>query len=221
MKQTTNMQRSIQYLNKIFKLLNERYFENELEMPIITIQSTPKAYGHFTPWEAYRIKESNGDVKGAVEINIGAGTLDRPIENVVSTLLHEMVHYYCYIKGIKDTSRGGQYHNKRFKTESEKRDLHIDYDSRIGWSVTSPTEQLIDFIINNQLEDIRIGRNEGQSFYIGVGGKAGNNGTDTPPIKKPSSTRKYICPCCGNSFRATKELNVMCMDCNEQFIVAE
>ena len=49
MKQTTNMQRSIQYLNRIFKLLNEEYFNNELEMPIITIQSTPKEYGHFTP----------------------------------------------------------------------------------------------------------------------------------------------------------------------------
>lgn len=220
MKQTTNMQRSIQYLNKIFKLLNEEYFDNELEMPIITIQSTPKAYGHFTPWDAYRIKESNGNIKGAVEINIGAGTLDRPIENVVSTLQHEMVHYYCYVKGIKDTSRGGQYHNKRFKAEAEKRALQIEYDGRIGWSITSPTEELIDFIIANQLEDIRIGRNEGQNFYIGIGGKAGN-GTITPPTKKPSNTRKYICPCCGNSFRATKSLNVMCMDCNEQFIVAE
>ena len=219
MKQTTNMQRSIQYLNRIFKLLNEEYFNNELEMPIITIQSTPKAFGHFTPWEAYRIKDTSGNIKGAVEINIGAGTLDRPIENVVSTLLHEMVHYYCYIKGIKDTSRGGQYHNsKGFKAEAEKRALHLEYDNRIGWSITSPTEELIDFILANQLEDIRIGRNEGQSFYIGIGGKSGN-GTTTPPTKKPTNTRKYQCPCCGNSFRATKSINVLCMDCNEQFIV--
>ena len=36
---------------------------------------------------------------------------------------------------------------------------------------------------------------------------------------KISSTRKYICPCCGNSFRATKNINVMCMDCNEQFVL--
>lgn len=220
MKQTTNMQRSIQYLTKIFKLLNDEYFDGELEQPIITVQSTPKSFGHFTPWNAYRIKESNGNIKGAVEINIGAGTLDRPIENVVATLQHEMVHYYCYVKEIKDTSRGGQYHNKRFKAEAEKRALQIDYDGRIGWSITSPTEELIDFIIDNQLEDIRIGRNEGQTFYIGIGGKSGN-GTTTPPTKKPSNTRKYICPRCGNSFRATKSLNVMCMDCNEQFIIAE
>ena len=38
---------------------------------------------------------------------------------------------------------------------------------------------------------------------------------------KPSSTRKYICPCCGNSFRATKNIRVMCMDCNEQFVSHE
>ena len=221
MKQTTNMQRSIQYLTKIFKLLNDEYFDGELEQPIITVQSTPKAYGHFTPWQSWDIKESNGNTKKTVEINIGAGTLDRPIENVVATMLHEMVHYYCYVKGIKDTSRGGQYHNsKGFKAEAEKRALHLEYDNRIGWSITSPTEELIDFILANQLEDIRIGRNEGQSFYIGIGGKAGN-GTTTPPTKKPTNTRKYICPCCSNSFRATKNINVLCMDCNEQYIIAQ
>lgn len=40
-------------------------------------------------------------------------------------------------------------------------------------------------------------------------------------LTKKHRARKYICPCCRNSFRATKEINVMCMDCNEQFIIAE
>ncbi len=31
--------------------------------------------------------------------------------------------------------------------------------------------------------------------------------------KKPSSTRKYTCPVCGQSIRATKEVNVICGDC--------
>ena len=30
-----------------------------------------------------------------------------------------------------------------------------------------------------------------------------------------------ICPCCGNSFRATKEIGVMCMNCNQQFVVVK
>jgi hypothetical protein len=90
MKELTNYKRATQYLDKIYKLLNDRYFENELPTCIITIQSTPKAYGHFTLFDAWHVNE-----EGFKEINIGAGTLDRPIENVAATLLHEMVHYYC------------------------------------------------------------------------------------------------------------------------------
>ena len=51
----------------------------------------------------------------------------------------------------------------------------------------------------------------------GIGGKgaAGGMPTGTP---KPSSTRKLVCPCCGNSVRATKAVRIMCMDCMEQMI---
>lgn len=40
----------------------------------------------------------------------------------------------------------------------------------------------------------------------------------TPP-PRPSSARKYVCPCCGNSVRATKAVNIACLDCNEQMAV--
>lgn len=40
--------RTAGYLEKIFRTLNEHYFESQLEEPIITIQSTPRAYGHVT-----------------------------------------------------------------------------------------------------------------------------------------------------------------------------
>ena len=33
-------------------------------------------------------------------------------------------------------------------------------------------------------------------------------GSDITPPRKTSSTRKYICPCCGNSVRATKLVNI-------------
>lgn len=74
---------------------------------------------------------------------------------------------------------------------------------------------------NNGLEDIQIGRQDSFSFGGFTGGTSGNGTPIAPKTRKPSSTRKYICPCCGNSFRATKEINVMCMDCNEQFVIAE
>lgn len=216
-KQLTTYTRASGYLEKIFKALNNEYFEGALSKPVITIQSTPKAYGHFTLYDAWHTTNEN-QLK---EINIGAGTLDRPIENLVATLLHEMVHYYCFENGIKDVSRGGTYHNKKFKSEAEKRGLRIEYDTRIGWSVTHPTEELLDFIIQNSFTDILLGRNDVMSYIPGPGVRGGQ-GTDSFPIsKRPSSTRKYFCPCCHSSVRATRKVNILCADCMEMMIVAE
>ncbi len=46
MKELTSYNRTVQYLNKVFKLINAEYFNDTLEMPAITIQSTVGAYGH-------------------------------------------------------------------------------------------------------------------------------------------------------------------------------
>jgi len=97
MKQLTSYNRVAGYLNKIFDMLNAEYFECALSRPTITIQSTPRAYGHFTLNDNTWVST----IGGSHEINVGAGTLSRPIENIVATLLHEMVHYYNYVNGIE------------------------------------------------------------------------------------------------------------------------
>ena len=211
MKQLTSYNRVAGYLNKVFDLLNAEYFENALSRPTITIQSTPRAYGHFT---------LNNDtwvstIGGSHEINIGAGTLARPIEEVCATLLHEMVHYYNYTNGIQDCSRGNTYHNKRFKAAAEQRSLAVTYSDKYGWSHTEPTEELIDFVIENRLTDILISRNDGSGFFIGKTGTHSGN-IDIGGAPRTSSTRKYICPICGMSVRATRTVRIACMDCGEQ-----
>ena len=199
MKQLTNYQRVSNYLMKIFRAINEEYFNNELEVPTITIQSTVGAYGHIS---VQKIWHSNDTATH--ELNLSADYLNRPIEN------------------IKDTSNRGVYHNKNFKkTAEELGHLNIERDEKYGWTITSPTEDTLDFIIDRGFEDIQLVRGT-QFSFTGIGGAKAGNGTTLPPkTRKPSSTRKYICPCCGNSFRATKNLNVMCMDCNEQFVLAD
>lgn len=62
-----------------------------------------------------------------------------------------MIHLYCMVNGIKDTSNGGRYHNKRFKVEAEQRDLKIGYAKHIGYSVTSPADGFIELIRENGL----------------------------------------------------------------------
>ena len=215
MKQLTNYQRVSQYLVKVFKAINEEYFNSELEVPTITIQSTVGAYGHVSVNKVWHSNEV-----ATHELNLSADYLNRPIENIVATLIHEACHLYAIANDIKDTSNNGVYHNKRFKQLAEDRGLHIEKHEKYGYTITEPTEETIDFCINNQLEDIQIVRQSSYSFGVS-GGKSGNGTPTVPTTPKKSSTRKYICPCCGNSFRATKEINVMCMDCNEQFVMVQ
>ena len=210
MKQLTSYNRVAGYLNKMFDMLNAEFFEGTLSRPTITIQSTPRAYGHFSlrddTWTS-----ATGD---SHEINIGAGTLARPIEEVAATLLHEMVHYFNYENGVQDCSRGTTYHNKRIKAAAEAHGLTVTHSDKYGWSHTAPGDALLDFILENSLTDILINRNEYSGFQITGTGR--HNGTPTTPPRRPSSTRKYICPCCGNSVRATKMVNIACLDCDTQ-----
>lgn len=202
----------VMFLENAFDVLNERYFESALPKIAITIQSTPRAHGHFTPWDSW--SDNGTPIK---EINMGAESLKRPVVEIISTLLHEMVHYYCCLNNIKDTSRHGRYHNKRFKAECEKRDLIIVQAPGIGFSVTSPSRKLVNYV-NEQGWGGKIKLFRTFDFLINDNESNGDSedNTGNEKSKAKSSTRKYICPCCGLSIRATRTVKVACMECNKQ-----
>lgn len=204
-----------------FDCINGHYFNGELPAIVITIMSSPRSNGHFTVGKEWRLSEDRLN-----EINISAEHLDRPIENIMATLCHECVHYYCQLNGIKDVSSNGRYHNSKFKEEGEKRGLILSYDKYIGWSITQPSEGFISFInecgIEKPMDINRDGAAVDLATLIGImGGLPGIDGIpgqgQMPIAKKKTSTRKYICPSCGNSFRATKDIRVLCMDCDTQY----
>ena len=217
MKEIVKTSRLAGQLEKLFRMLNNDFFNGQLEMPIITIQSTPRAYGHYSVSPIWTV---NGEDKKH-EINVGAGTLDRPIENVITTLLHEMCHYYNdTVLHVQDCSRGGTYHNREFKKTAESTGLIVTKSGRYGYAHTAPSDALIEWILENDIREILMNRNEGFSAR-GIGGGGADGGVAPKPPRRPSSTRKYICPCCGKSVRATREVRILCMDCDEQMIVAE
>lgn len=215
-----NMQEVLEYG---FEVLNEVYFDDTLPSVVITIMSSPRTYGHFTVGKVWKADEEHLN-----EINISAEHLDRPIENVMATLQHELIHFYCQINNIADTSQSGRYHNKNFKREAEARGLIISYAKYIGYSVTEPSPEFIEVLQSHGIEKpLNINR-DGIMGIAGIGGNGsgddGKSGTDGKGIqtgKRKTSTRKYQCPCCGNSFRATKDIRVLCMDCNKQYVKVE
>lgn len=218
MKEITKMSRLTGELEKAFRLINTELFNGELDTPIITVIPTPRAYAHYVPYDIWNAK---GTAKR--EINIASGTLDRPIENIIASLVHEMVHMYNdTVLNIQDTSNNGVYHNKNFKKTAEAHALAVTRTEKYGYSHTEPTEELIDFIITHDtLREIEICRANPSLVSVSIGTHTGNNnGLTTNGANPNSHHRKYICPCCGNSVRATKSVNILCMDCNEQMILA-
>lgn len=217
-----NMQEVLEYG---FEKINERYFGSALPPIVITIMSSPRSNGHFTTGKEWRLSEERLN-----EINISAEHLDRPIENIMATMCHEMVHYYCQLNGIKDVSSNGRYHNKLFKEEAEKRGLIISCGQYIGWSITEPSDEFIQFVnevgIAKPMDINRDGATVDVATLIGLlGGLKGNNGVDgqgMPIAKKKTSTRNWICPCCGAKLRTTKaDMNIICGDCMENFVMVE
>ncbi|WP_191434709.1 SprT-like domain-containing protein [Flavonifractor sp. An112] len=213
MKQTTKMSRAVSQLEHIYNALNTDFFQDELPIPIITVQSKPGTYGHCTTSKVWQRKDG-----GAYELNIAAEVLNYPIEETLDTMLHEMVHLYCRENGIKEVSRGGKYHNKRFKAEAERRGLVCVPCGQYGWN-TTPSDNLVEYALSKGWNEIKIGRGSLPPIIrTGASGTAQTGAETTGGGKRPSSTRKLQCPKCGCSVRATKTVRIMCMDCMEQMI---
>lgn len=211
MKETTKMSRAVSQLEHIYNSLNTDFFSAELPVPIITVQSKPGTYGHCTTAKVWQRK--NG---GAYELNIAAEVLNYPIEETLGTMLHEMVHLYCRENGIKEVSRGGKYHNGRFKAIAEAHGLTCVPCGQYGWN-TTPGENLVEYALSKGWNEIRIGRSSVvPGVRVGAAGTSHTGAANAGGERRPSSTRKLICPCCGNSVRATKSVRIMCMDCMQQ-----
>jgi hypothetical protein len=71
------------------------------------------------------------------EVFVGGEGLARAATEVFATLLHEAAHALARARGIKDTSRQGRYHNRRFQAIAEELGLDVELDERRGFARTS------------------------------------------------------------------------------------
>ena len=214
---TTFYTSAVKELRRIYDNLNKQYYNNELPEVVITIQSSPKgrAYGWFAK-DRWGVENDENNMFD--EINISAEYLSRPLENICGTLQHEMVHLYCSKNDIKDTSNNHVYHNKRFKAEAEQRGLSIEKAKTIGYSVTTPTEEFVEYIksLNVDENNFKFFRKlPMMSFGSSNGGDGENNNEGDGEAEPQKKSTKYTCPCCGASVRGEVGLKIECKRCNE------
>lgn len=201
-------------LYKIFNAINEKYFESSLPDVFITIKQgktkNKSVYGTFyeNAWahkDGEEITE-DGYTKDIIndsythEIAMSGEYLSRPLANMASTMCHEMVHLYCAINNIEDTSNNGVYHNGKFKAEANKRGLIIEKADTIGWSVTTPDEGFIEFIKSLDIND------EVFAYFRNTKIK----------MSKTTPKKRWVCPCCGEQVQAKKSAKIGCWACDMQ-----
>ena len=201
----TSLKPVIEKLENLFSKFNEKFYNGELQAPVIKVSpdTTKGAYGWCTAWKAWSVgeqkkvadlatltKEALEAMKkddGFYEINICAEYLARPFEQVAETLLHEMVHLY----------------NKKYKEAAEQHGLTVEKDAKYGWTKTSLNDEAKAFVAGMQDKKFELHRKS----LPKIPGAA----------KTKQSSRKYVCPVCGCIIRATKEVHVICGDCNVEF----
>ena len=198
---------AISVLHEVFRYLNRDLFNNELSEPALLIQHQGKKCNSLGWCSSSEIwSNSDGSIK-LHEITICAEYLDRGVLDICETLLHEMVHLYCSVNGIKDTSRGTTYHNKKYRQYAEKYGLNCEHDNKHGWSNTGlkdETKKLIESYKFNQ-DVFKIAR-----MIFDSGNSNGTSGV------KRSSMKKFSCDC-EIVIRCKQDINVICEDCGEKF----
>lgn len=146
-------------LNKIFNIFNAKFFDKKLEAPVIIIQSSRKrrTLGTCSVNRIWLNKKTE-TMKGRYVISISAEYLNRTLDEICATLLHEMIHLYNGLNDIKDTSNNYVYHNKKFKVEAEKRGLVIEHAKTIGWSVTTLQPSTVELVKVELTKDEKLNR---------------------------------------------------------------
>jgi len=143
------------------------------------------------------------------EVFVGGEGLVRGAADVLGTLLHEAAHALAHVRGIKDTSRQGRWHNAKFKALAEDLGIEVTKDPRIGWSPTTipaSTRETYAEVIDELGRVLRLHR------YVELtGGKA------TKPTPPP-------CVCeCGRKIRVSPTVlaagPITCGVCGADFVV--
>lgn len=194
-------------LSAAFDFFNRRLFKPRLPPALITLQRKAGARGYYS---ARRFEARGGGSSTTDEIALNPATFEgRTDAQILSTLVHEMVHHWQDHFG--HPSRG-RYHNQEWADKMEEVGL-IPSDTgepggaRVGQSVTHYISQGGPFDLASQ---------ELLADGIRVQWQSRESVTSAASVRSSRSKTKYTCGGCGLNAWAKPEARIVCGDCGEE-----
>jgi hypothetical protein len=171
---------------------------------------------------------ADGETRG--EVLLAGEALHLPPDQVFEVLLHEAAHGLNAARGIKDTSRGGRYHNARFAQAAVEVGLVASNMPPYGLASTqladTGQERYAD-TISRLGEAMRIARHIDRSIGIGAEtGTGSETGTSADEDDGPGGGRAKVQPAqcgCGRRLRMAPTVlaagPVICGVCDSEFTI--
>lgn len=169
---------------------------------------------------------ADGATRG--EVLLAGEALHQPADDVFEVLLHEAAHALNAARGIKDTSRGGRYHNQHFKKTAEEVLLRVRATPPHGLARTLLTDDARDryaVTIDHLGDAMRIARRIDQPMRAVDDDKTAGDRDRQPGSDGKAKSQSTTCTCgCGRKLRMAPTVlaagPVRCGICDTDFTPA-
>lgn len=186
-------------LGRAFDFFNERLFRGQLPAAMLTLHRHRGARGYFRP-DAFRAREGDETLH---EIALCPETFEgRTAAEILSTLVHEMVHHWQEVFGQNKPRRC--YHNREWARKMHEVGLFPSTTAAPGGKETGQT--CSHYIIEGGPFDRACAQLLEAERVIDW------NAFVPPKVERPKSKLKFSCPCGTNAW-AKPNTQLACVKC--------
>ncbi|TCU21822.1 SprT-like family protein [Rhizobium azibense] len=193
-----------------FEHLDKALFGGTLPRPLITLQRRRHTYGYFA---GARFRNEDGRVADEIALN-PATFAGRTVEDILSTLAHEMVHLWQHHEG--EPGRG-RYHNRQWADKMKEIGLQPTDTGEEGGKETGET--IGHLIVPAGPFDQAAQRLMARGFTIpwkeapaAPEQSKGEGAAEPDPNPKSGKRLRYRCPECDLKAWAKHDARLMCAD---------
>jgi len=191
-------------LNRAYAFFNERLFGDRLPPCLITLQRYKRARGYFC---GERFTSKHGEVLDEIALNPEHFT--RTAREILSTLVHEMVHLEQKHFGKEPTKA---YHNKQWATFMKAVGLHPSDTGEPGGKETG--RFVSHYIVEGGPYDVAFAELERQGFTdLFFDHVRESDEAKAKRKKKNASKTKFVCETCELQAWAKPSASLWCGEC--------